>query len=786
VKNGIAENREGSNGKNLDQSEITDSRGDLRSETELRSDQEVQGIDAEEMAENQMEAGSEQEDAPFHKQQAANGLREDESETDRGGDNRKVKNGIAENREEEVVSSNGEKLEQSEITKSRGELRNEVELGNEQKVLDNDAEEMAENQMEAGSEREDAPFNQQQAANGLREDEKEADSGGDNRKVKNGIAEKREGANGEKLNRNEIADTLGELRSEEELGNEQKVQGNDAEELAENRMKAGSELEGGQFDQQDAENGLRDSEEQTEKGGDNLKEKNGIAENREEQVGDSNGEELDRSEIIDAPGKLRKDEELRNDQEDQGNEAIAVDENSIEAGSSRGDGGSDRKETSDARRELDDNIETDPDNPKGKNKVGIAENREEEVGGLSEEELAGSEIDAAERMPRVEDEIENDWDEQGIGENEVEGGGLSDRNGRRRRGESATSGQQNVELLDPETEMEFGKREAAEADLAGLSLAAQAFVASTFVLAAANVEAGEPIAEVASKDVFPADQTVYSVQVGAFRNRPEARYFGSFSPVIAVPLPSGVARYLTGIFSDYASAARARDAIRDIGGFEDAFVVVYENGERAPLTPVATSPEAEAEAVTLLPSEEGIGGDDWAGVSGVWFSIQIGAFQGYPTADLVEALCPCNREMLDGRLTRWTTGKYQDLQSALTDLEDIRASLVEDAFVVAFADGRRIKIADAVAQRVSNLKEQAEESLTTYRIRVVRYGAKAPAAEAAKLLRLSEFVPMQAVVAGEWTTYYSLPYAELAVAELAADRCRQAGFDAILEEMKQE
>jgi hypothetical protein len=405
---------------------------------------------------------------------------------------------------------------------------------------------------------------------------------------------------------------------------------------------------------------------------------------------------------------------------------------------------------------------------------------------LSEEELAGSEIDAAERMPRVEDEIENDWDEQGIGENEVEGGGLSDRNGRRRRGESATSGQQNVELLDPETEMEFGKREAAEADLAGLSLAAQAFVASTFVLAAANVEAGEPIAEVASKDVFPADQTVYSVQVGAFRNRPEARYFGSFSPVIAVPLPSGVARYLTGIFSDYASAARARDAIRDIGGFEDAFVVVYENGERAPLTPVATSPEAEAEAVTLLPSEEGIGGDDWAGVSGVWFSIQIGAFQGYPTADLVEALCPCNREMLDGRLTRWTTGKYQDLQSALTDLEDIRASLVEDAFVVAFADGRRIKIADAVAQRVSNLKEQAEESLTTYRIRVVRYGAKAPAAEAAKLLRLSEFVPMQAVVAGEWTTYYSLPYAELAVAELAADRCRQAGFDAILEEMKQE
>ena len=330
----------------------------------------------------------------------------------------------------------------------------------------------------------------------------------------------------------------------------------------------------------------------------------------------------------------------------------------------------------------------------------------------------------------------------------------------------------------------------ARAEVEALSEAARAFLASTFVLEAATVEAGEPIAEVASKDIFPSDQTVYSVQVGAFRNRPEARYFGSFSPVIAVPLPSGVARYLTGIFPDYETAAQARDAIRGIGGFEDAFVVVYQDGERVPLLPrVATDAEAGEQndgPVDVLPVEEGIGGVEWSAVSGVWFSIQIGAFQGYPTSNLVESLCPCNREMLDGRLTRWTSGKYEDLPSALADLKTIRSSLVPDAFVVAFSDGRRIKIAEAIRLRMENLQEEADEEVTTYRIRVVRFGDKAPAADAARLLRLSEFVPMQAVVAGEWTTYYSLPYVERGVAELAAERCRQAGFEAVLEEMRQE
>ena len=399
--------------------------------------------------------------------------------------------------------------------------------------------------------------------------------------------------------------------------------------------------------------------------------------------------------------------------------------------------------------------DNEPDNQGGRKS---RRERERERRATEAEEVRNSESDSAERNPKERE-----------GENAME----VDR---------TEKGKAEVAVV--------GDAADARAEVEAMSEAAQAFLASTFVLEAATVEAGEPIAEVASKDIFPSDQTVYSVQVGAFRNRPEARYFGSFSPVIAVPLPSGVARYLTGIFKDYETAAEARDAIRRIGGFEDAFVVVYQDGERVPLLPrVATDAEAGGQndgPSDVLPAEEGIGGVEWSAVSGVWFSIQIGAFQGYPTSNLVESLCPCNREMLDGRLTRWTSGKYENLPSALADLEIIRSSLVPDAFVVAFSDGRRIKIADAIRLRMENLQEEADEKVTTYRIRVVRFGDKTPAADAAKLLRLSEFVPMQAVVAGEWTTYYSLPYVERGVAELAAERCQQAGFDAVLQEMRQE
>jgi len=180
-----------------------------------------------------------------------------------------------------------------------------------------------------------------------------------------------------------------------------------------------------------------------------------------------------------------------------------------------------------------------------------------------------------------------------------------------------------------------------------------------------------------------------------------------------------------------------------------------------------------------LPIEMMTGGQDWSGIEGIWFSIQIGAFRGFPSPELIENLCPCNRELLDGALTRWTAGQFQSLESALQALEVIRNALVEDAFIVAFADGKRVKIANAVERQNAVSLNSIQEA--SYRIRVAQFQDQVPVASAAKLLRLSEAVPMRAWPAGGQTTYISLPYREKRIAELALQRCLDAGFDAKLE-----
>lgn len=182
-----------------------------------------------------------------------------------------------------------------------------------------------------------------------------------------------------------------------------------------------------------------------------------------------------------------------------------------------------------------------------------------------------------------------------------------------------------------------------------------------------------------------------------------------------------------------------------------------------------------------LPVEMMTGGREWSAVEGVWFSIQIGAFRGFPSPELIEDLCPCNRELLDGELTRWTTGLFDSLETALQSLEVIRKTLVKDAFIVAFADGKRVKIANAVELKNAVSINSARQ--VSFRIRVARFQGQIPVASAAKLLRLSETVPMRAWPLGGQTTYISLPYKEKRIAELALQRCLDAGFDAQLEEI---
>ncbi len=73
---------------------------------------------------------------------------------------------------------------------------------------------------------------------------------------------------------------------------------------------------------------------------------------------------------------------------------------------------------------------------------------------------------------------------------------------------------------------------------------------------------------------------VYKVQVGAFRNPLPPQSFDKFAPISGQELSSGVTRYMVGYFTNFEPANNAKTEIRGIGGYNDAFVVAYFNGER--------------------------------------------------------------------------------------------------------------------------------------------------------------------------------------------------------------
>ena len=73
---------------------------------------------------------------------------------------------------------------------------------------------------------------------------------------------------------------------------------------------------------------------------------------------------------------------------------------------------------------------------------------------------------------------------------------------------------------------------------------------------------------------------VYKVQVGAFRNALPPEYFNKFAPISGQALNNGVTRYMVGYFTNFVPADQAKTEIHGIGGYDDAFVVAYLNGER--------------------------------------------------------------------------------------------------------------------------------------------------------------------------------------------------------------
>ena len=238
------------------------------------------------------------------------------------------------------------------------------------------------------------------------------------------------------------------------------------------------------------------------------------------------------------------------------------------------------------------------------------------------------------------------------------------------------------------------------------------------------------------------DGLVYKVQVGAFRKPLKEYLFNEMRPLAGEKTPMGFTRYTAGMFSDFNSADLAKEKIREFG-YNDAFVVAYLNGKRininqaeqaynrgenivdnnkiiAYITNQAQKQEQAnytnnqntsiqnnivekneelnkeeyTEAGTNILTNKAITTEDFktndiTSFSGLYYTVQVGAFKEYLTTNSLYGLSPLFYEKLPNGLVRHYFGKYDKIGDSKNAKSIANNQGVRDAFIVAFRNNMR-------------------------------------------------------------------------------------------------
>lgn len=218
---------------------------------------------------------------------------------------------------------------------------------------------------------------------------------------------------------------------------------------------------------------------------------------------------------------------------------------------------------------------------------------------------------------------------------------------------------------------------------------------------------------------------VYKVQVGAFSKPVPEDTFKEFNPVTGEQINKGLIRYTVGIFPSKGEAYLAQNRVRSLG-YSDAFVVAYCNGERMTVAqadrlikegkckPSVNTDNTEGEellAVRVTESSstsasprvkstyhlapDAAAADAVEDVKGLFFTVQVGVYN-YPIpSSKLYNITPLNTNLSDKGQIRYSTGKFDDIPSAVNRRNEIRKIGISDAFVTAYYNGTRITISEA-------------------------------------------------------------------------------------------
>ena len=216
--------------------------------------------------------------------------------------------------------------------------------------------------------------------------------------------------------------------------------------------------------------------------------------------------------------------------------------------------------------------------------------------------------------------------------------------------------------------------------------------------------------ELKSDEDVVADQsksgTVYRVQIGAYKVVLNSEVFSGVKNVISFKGNDGLVRYMTGSFNDYKNAVLYSKEMK-ARGFNDAFIVTYENGERVALSTAikgsiskANREDITAKRKSRIDKKQ----QEKSAVNNVSFRIQIGVFSETLSADDLEKMSKISNVSKEssGNFYKYYSSDFMNYNDAVSEIEIIKSFGFANAFITA-RDGTNL-ISIEKARGMSNNK----------------------------------------------------------------------------------
>jgi cell division protein FtsN len=188
--------------------------------------------------------------------------------------------------------------------------------------------------------------------------------------------------------------------------------------------------------------------------------------------------------------------------------------------------------------------------------------------------------------------------------------------------------------------------------------------------------------------VTPSNETIYRIQIGAFKNALSDAVFKGVENVVPIKGKDWI-RYMTGLFTEYKDAVSYMHQMR-ARGFEDAFIVTYKNGERISLH-VAIETDKKVRKIKAVVEDEAV-------KPNIEFTVQILVAKKSLSPKALKQMTPLGKidKKLKGQeMYRYFAGTYSLLEDANTRLSEAKLAGFTDAFIFATLDGERITLKQA-------------------------------------------------------------------------------------------